>query len=145
MKLDRTFRYARAAVALTAALAAARLARADDFTFSVPVELHALPSSTSARGGGVRCWAYSAVPASAAPGGDTIGTGITGIPLTNGSYQGTVMVHFNAAAGKRLENAKGYRCVLLFLEADGKEAPAAGWSHKQGTSYSDDVRGAINP
>ena len=153
MKLDPIGRRALAAAVLATSLASMRAAHADDFTFNVPVELHALPSSLtnstgpggqSAGNGSVRCSALSVVPAPApaAPGGDIIGYGSASFPLTNGSYQGTVTVHFNTAAGKQLQNAKGYQCVLNF-ERDGRIVGSP--AHKQGTSYSVDVRGAINP
>jgi hypothetical protein len=145
MKLDKTFRRALPAAALTAGLAWASAARADDFTFKVPVDVSAM---TSGLGSGlVSCVALSVAPppAPAPSGGDVIGRGAARFSLTNGSYQGTLNVHFNALPGKRLENAKGYRCELLFVQPSGKDESAAAWLHKPGTSYSDDVRGAISP
>ncbi|HTS03910.1 MAG TPA: hypothetical protein VMN04_15410 [Thermoanaerobaculia bacterium] len=61
-------------------------------------------------------------------------------------------MHFNADAGQKLENAKGYQCVLFFSRSQAEigvlgagEIAAKNLSHKQDAPFTDDVRGPINP
>jgi hypothetical protein len=116
----------------------------DDFTFSVPVDLHAITGTT---GGHVYCNALSVVPpaAPAAPGGEAVAMGGTEFTLTSGAFQGTLTVHAGLRPGKKVEDARGYQCYLWFRTANGQEKAASAFSHKQGTPYSDDIRGPINP
>ena len=133
-----------AEAALAAGLLMSTAARSDDFTFTVPVNLQSLPSTVI--GAGVRCEVFNVVPppAPAAPGGSRLASGQGGLSLTNGGFQGNVTVHFNAS-GNVLNDAKGYRCFLYYMNREGREAFAIEWPHRQGTAFNPEARGALNP
>ena len=136
-------RFSFAPVALLAGLLAPHAARAEDFTFTVPVDVRSLEGRASHAG--VKCEVLAGVPAPApAPvAGVRIGQGVAGFTLTNGGFQGSVTVRFNAQGP--LRDAKGYRCFLYYINLNGEEASMDGLGHRQGTPYTPDVRGALNP
>ncbi|HTS00944.1 MAG TPA: hypothetical protein VMN04_00325 [Thermoanaerobaculia bacterium] len=132
-----------APAAFAALLLAPAATQASDFTFTVPVDIRSLEARASHVG--VRCEVFPFVPA-AAPGpvsGVRIGTGVAAISLTDGGFQGNVTVRFNAIGP--LKDAKGYRCALYYLNANGEEVSIDGVGHRQGTPYTPDARGALGP
>ena len=131
-----------------ASLLATAAARAEDFTFTVPVAVRDLPSAVY--GGGVRCEVFKHVPPPAPgdPGARSPSTGAQSFALSHGAFQGNVTVRFNAT-GMALGEAKGYRCWLYYLDASGREVAFTAESpfvgHRAGTPFTPDVRGALNP
>ena len=109
------------------------------------MELHAITGG--AIGGTVSCNVLTVVPPAvpAPPGGETIAIGGAGFTLTNGAFQGTLTARASLRAGRKVEEARGYQCTLWFRTSNGQEKLASAYSHKQGTPYTDDVRGPINP
>jgi hypothetical protein len=135
MRLDTAGRRGLLVGALVAGLASARALRADDFTFNVPVDLKAL--TIPVVGGTVVCTAGQNSPSD-------MGRGQTSFNLTNGSYQGTVLVHFNKTPGSgSLDFAKRYECTLRLREGSGSEHPPSLYPRKEGAPYADTVQGTI--
>jgi hypothetical protein len=96
--------------------------RAEDFEFAVPVQLSKLDSSFAQ--GKVTCEVRKGLGAISgmATGreGVVIGSGEATFPITQGAYNGTVAVRFNAKRPE-FQPAQGetYRCMLHLLGAGG--------------------------
>jgi hypothetical protein len=131
--------------AFAASLLAPAAARAEDFTFTVPVDVRDLPSS--AHGGGVRCeaWRVPPPPLTGPLGDSRLPSGETHFPLTHGGFQGNVTVRFNAKGEVSVADAKGYRCWLYYLDVAGKDELVSRLGHRSGTPYTAETRGALNP
>ena len=130
-----------------ASLLAPAAARSEDFTFTVPVAVRDLPSFV--HGAGVRCEVLKSVPPPppAAPAGTARSSGESAFWVAHGAFQGNVTVRFNATAVSPGE-AKGYRCWLYYLDASGRETAFAAefaGMHRAGTTFTPEVRGALNP
>lgn len=147
MRIASIHRFRLPAAAFAASLLAPAVARSDDFTFTVPVDVRSLPSAV--HGAGVRCEVRKTVPPVTSAFGDgRSSSGEARFPLTNGGFQGNVTVRFNATEVSPSE-AKGYRCSLYYIDVAGKEESFSmgNWSvgHRPGTPFTPEVRGAINP
>ena len=98
----------RTAIRLLAALTAVACAApcvAADFTFDVPVRVDNLPSLTSIA---VNCVVYTAYP-----GGSIIAVNRSApVPVSGGSYAGTIVVEVNNAGLTPSSDARAYSCAL---------------------------------
>ncbi len=98
----------RTAIRLLAAMTAfgcAAPVAAADFTFDVPVRVDNLPSLTSI---GVQCAVYTAYPA-----GSIIAVSRSvPVPVSGGSYAGTVVVEVNNGGLTPSSDARAYGCAL---------------------------------
>jgi hypothetical protein len=108
-----------------ALLTVASATRAEDFNFTVPVQLTNLPLSVE--GLTVACMtvketASAAGGAGPAGGSEVIGSASVRVPITGGAYRGDVIVRANAMQGKDPRTAEYYRCDGWF---DGHERGAA--------------------
>ncbi len=92
-----------------AILAGVADATAQHFTFRVPVQLHSVLVATTAAGPKapkVGCIVWD-------QGGAYVGEGKQAVPVdANGEYTGTVVVSFDAFAGKDPATATGWTCFL---------------------------------
>jgi hypothetical protein len=128
---------------LTSSGAIAPPAAAEDYVFTVPIDLHGIAAALHK--GRIDCTVLTEVP-SPAPGlasGAILGRGSASFPLIDGGYHGNVMVKFNATGP--LANGKGYLCRLFFLNVTDSDVPAMVEPHRPGTPFTVDVRGALYP
>ncbi len=85
-----------------------KISKAEDFNFTVPVQLYNITSEVSALI--VDCGTNRDQNFS-----EAIGHGLTSIPMPdNGNYSGNVVVRFNAKSGKDPNDATFYHCYLRF-------------------------------
>lgn len=109
-----------AATVVLLVLAAATAARAEDFTFVVPVALKDLhPNITQ---GNVACIVSKAAGNPSAQ-VNVVGGGNTSFDITGGRYSGNVTVKFDAKSGYDPAEAARYRCELR-LKGRGWDLPA---------------------
>ena len=99
-----------AAVAITALIAATPVAAAD-FTLDVPVRLQNLPALTSV---GVDCLISRVAPGGpyAAGGTNVIGRGSAPVPISGGSFDGTVTVEIDNSSIIPSSEARSYICSM---------------------------------
>jgi hypothetical protein len=80
-----------------------------DFTFRVPVTLSNVPSVTSIR---VDCEVWTGA---ASGGGSLIGTAFTIVPISDGSFSGSVTVEVAASGALTPDQARWYSCWLTAM------------------------------
>ncbi len=111
-------RHALAARLVTTAvvLGAAATAFGEDFTFTVPINVTAIPEHFTEAG--ALCKVQDA--------SDSIGQGEATLPLANGRASGNAVVKLNVNPGKNPAAARTYYCLLYFKRANGTvHAPSA--------------------
>ena len=94
------------------------LAVAEDFTFNVPVAFYNMSAYTAAR---VACNALGPATTVSIRGVQSVqlnpvGGNYTELPISNGTYVGTVTVKFNAGVGINPASAIDWSCRLMFLD-----------------------------
>jgi len=103
-------------------LCSAGLARAEQFTFNVPVALYSLPANYT--GGKVLCKCSSVDRSGQGSTGNTkggqgnyqMGGAEKDFGIGNGTFVGTIKVAFNAISGANPANATDWSCSLMLYD-----------------------------
>lgn len=119
-------RHTLAALFVSTALVLGSVANAlgEDFTFTVPINVTAIPAEYAEVG--AMCKVQDA--------SDSIGEGHATIPIPSGSGSGNVVVKLNVYSGKNPASARTYFCLLLLKRANGSMRQAMQSDLKPGTT-----------